>query len=129
MCQDYPNSVERNSPGELIDKCLDHFTKPGLVKFPNAPINDLKLWESLNLHEKYEPEVAKAGLLTFNRYLLYLTEEAVTFSLFSKKVSDTEKKIAASLMKYKANKKSLPTGVAVFSAFNQTTKLHQMVGT
>ncbi|GBM01356.1 hypothetical protein AVEN_135781-1 [Araneus ventricosus] len=80
----------------------------------DAPENDLMLWKSLNLCEKYEPGVLKAGLLTFSRHLWYLTEEAVTYFLFSKKVSDSEKKISESLIKYKANEKSLPTGVPIF---------------
>ncbi|GBO33156.1 hypothetical protein AVEN_227935-1, partial [Araneus ventricosus] len=80
----------------------------------DAPVNDLMLWESLNLNKKYEPGVVKAGLLTYSRHLWYLTEEAATYFLFSKKVSDSEKKIAESLIKYNANEKSLPTDVPVF---------------
>ncbi|GBL72580.1 hypothetical protein AVEN_127848-1 [Araneus ventricosus] len=83
------------------------------------------LWESLNLYEKCEPGVLKAVFLTFSRLLWYLIEEAVTYFLFSKKVSDSEKKIAESIIKYKANEKSLPTGVSVFK---YTTKQHQLVG-
>ncbi|GBM11092.1 hypothetical protein AVEN_242980-1 [Araneus ventricosus] len=74
------------------------------LKTADAPVNDLMLWESLNLYEKYDPGVDPAALLTFSRHLRYLTGEAVTFSLFSKKVSNFEKKtISASLMKCIAN--------------------------
>ncbi|GBO26017.1 hypothetical protein AVEN_25215-1, partial [Araneus ventricosus] len=58
----------------------------------DAPVNDWMLWESMNMYKKYDPGVARAALLTFSRRLWYLTGEAVTFSLFSKKVSDSEKK-------------------------------------
>ncbi|GBM56623.1 hypothetical protein AVEN_155963-1 [Araneus ventricosus] len=75
----------------------------------DAQVNDVMLWEPLDLYEKYEPGVGRAGLLTFSRHLWYLTKEPVTFSLFPKKASDSEQKIAESLMKYKANEKSLPT--------------------
>ncbi|GBM34326.1 hypothetical protein AVEN_16420-1 [Araneus ventricosus] len=93
------------------------------------PVDDLMLWKSLNMYEKYEPGVARADLLTFSRHLWYLTEEAVTFSVFSKKVSDPEtKEISASLMKYKPNEKSFPTGLSVFPVLNHATKLHPLVG-
>ncbi|GBN43774.1 hypothetical protein AVEN_146855-1 [Araneus ventricosus] len=79
----------------------------------DAPLNYLKLCEPLNIYEKYEPGVAITAILTSSN-LWYLTEEAVAFSLFSKKVADSEKKkIVASLMKYKANEKSLPTDIPV----------------
>ncbi|GBL82660.1 hypothetical protein AVEN_263732-1 [Araneus ventricosus] len=58
----------------------------------DTPVNDLMLCESLNMYEKYELGVARAGLLTFSRHWWYLTEEAVAFSLFSKKLSNSEKK-------------------------------------
>ncbi|GBN39712.1 hypothetical protein AVEN_139285-1 [Araneus ventricosus] len=78
------------------------------------------------MHEKYDPGVALASLLTSSSHFWYLTEEVVTFSLFSKRVSDSGKKISASLMKYKVNEKSLPSGVSVFPALNHT-KLNQLV--
>ncbi|GBM70304.1 hypothetical protein AVEN_262522-1 [Araneus ventricosus] len=58
------------------------------LKAANAPVNDLMLWDSVNMHEKYNHGVARAALLTFSRHLWYLTGEVVTFSLFSKKVPD-----------------------------------------
>ncbi|GBN02934.1 hypothetical protein AVEN_113343-1 [Araneus ventricosus] len=74
------------------------------LKAADAPINDLGVPEYI--YEKYDTGVARAVLLTFSRDLWYLTGEEVIFSLFSKKVSDSEKKkISASLMKYKANEK------------------------
>ncbi|GBM22587.1 hypothetical protein AVEN_40189-1 [Araneus ventricosus] len=60
----------------------------------DAPVRDLMLWEFMNPCEKYEPGVPKADLLTFNGHLWYLSEGAVTYFLFSKKVSDSEKKIS-----------------------------------
>ncbi|GBM16169.1 hypothetical protein AVEN_126438-1 [Araneus ventricosus] len=80
------------------------------LKAADDPINDLMLWD---MYKKYDPGIARAALLIFSRHLWYLTGE-VKFSLFSKKVSDSEKKnISAFLMKYKANEKSIPTGVPV----------------
>ncbi|GBL85874.1 hypothetical protein AVEN_63197-1 [Araneus ventricosus] len=67
-------------------------------KAADAPVKKLMLWELLNIYEKYDPGVARTAVLTFSRHLRYLTEEAVTFSLFSMKVLDSEKKkIIASL--------------------------------
>ncbi|GBL84134.1 hypothetical protein AVEN_118550-1 [Araneus ventricosus] len=44
-------------------------------------------------------------------------------------MSDSQKKkIVATLMKYKANEKSLPSRDSVFLALNHTSKLHQLVG-
>ncbi|GBL97881.1 hypothetical protein AVEN_126997-1 [Araneus ventricosus] len=72
---------------------------------------------------------ARAALLTFSRHLWYFTEAAVIFSVFFKKVPDSEmKRTVASLMKYKTNEKSLPVGVRIFPVLNQTIKLHQLVG-
>ncbi|GBL88133.1 hypothetical protein AVEN_117739-1 [Araneus ventricosus] len=76
----------------------------------DASVNDLMLWESLNLYEKNEPGVVKAGLSTFSKHLWYFIEEAVTYFLFSKKLSDSEKKNAEASIKCKANEKSLPNG-------------------
>ncbi|GBN17519.1 hypothetical protein AVEN_142033-1 [Araneus ventricosus] len=95
------------------------------LKAADAPVIDMILWESLNMYKKYDASIARAALLIFSRQLAYFTEEVVTYSLFSNKVSDPEKKIPASLMKCNAIEKSPPTGVP-FS--NHTTKLHQLVG-
>ncbi|GBM25248.1 hypothetical protein AVEN_79937-1 [Araneus ventricosus] len=87
------------------------------------------LWKSPKMYEKYDPGVARAALLTFRRHLRYLTEEALTSCLFFKNGADSKKKKnAASLMKYKANEKSLPTVFPAFPVLNHTTKLHHLVG-
>ncbi|GBM13548.1 hypothetical protein AVEN_123967-1 [Araneus ventricosus] len=85
------------------------------------------LWESLNMYDKYDPGIARAALLTFSRYLWYLTEVAVIMSFIENKVRDFEMNISTSLMKYKANEKSLPTGVPVFPVLNHTSKLQKLV--
>ncbi|GBM34602.1 hypothetical protein AVEN_171645-1 [Araneus ventricosus] len=72
----------------------------------DAPLNDPMVLESLRMCEKCDSEVSRAPLLIFNRHVLFLTEEAIRFPLFSKEVLDSErKKIVASLMKYKAHEK------------------------
>ncbi|GBL93074.1 hypothetical protein AVEN_216436-1 [Araneus ventricosus] len=65
------------------------------LKATNAPVNDLMLWECLNKFEKFDHGVVLGALLTFSRHLWYLTGEAATFSLFSKKMSESEKNISA----------------------------------
>ncbi|GBM65813.1 hypothetical protein AVEN_172664-1 [Araneus ventricosus] len=122
----YDNGKIQNLHQICLLNCLI-FVKVWLnaQKEVDAPVNDLMFWEYLNMYEKYDPEVA---LFTLSRHLWYLAE-AVIFSLFSKKVSDSEKKkIVDSLMKYKANEKSIPPLLYGFPVLNQTIKLHQLVG-
>lgn len=64
----------------------------GAPKAPGTPLNDLSFWKTLNFYSKIDPEISQAALTSFMRHFWCLTEETVIFALFSKKVSDPEKK-------------------------------------
>ncbi|GBN58098.1 hypothetical protein AVEN_39298-1 [Araneus ventricosus] len=52
----------------------------------DTPVNDLMLWEPMNLYEKCEPGVVKPGLLTFSSFVVFDRRSSNIFFLFSKKV-------------------------------------------
>lgn len=58
---------------------------------PDAPINDLLLWKNLKLYEANDPEISVAARNVLERHLWYLSDELITFALFSDKLSSGEK--------------------------------------
>jgi len=57
----------------------------------DAPVHDLNLFQQLYAHQEINSRFAEAVSKTFNRHLWYLSQEFVSASLFSNKVSDMEK--------------------------------------
>ena len=57
----------------------------------DAPFNDMEFYRHMLDYKKYDSEVAVAALKAFNRHLWFLTEEMAPLSLFSDKISDSDK--------------------------------------
>ena len=69
---------------------------------PNAPGNDLKLYQNMLRYESLNPSVSQSAIQAFNRHLWYLTAEMVPLALFSTEVPIAERRaVAVSLLNVK----------------------------
>ena len=71
----------------------------------NAPYNDLKLLKQLTRYSSINKRISENALSKFNDHLWYLGPETVVLSLFSSKVSDTDKQNMIDKMKLLDNEK------------------------
>ena len=60
-----------------------------------APINDLKLIQSIQKYKHHHPGIGNAALKAIGLHMWYLTEELVPLSLFSHSLSDEEKDLVS----------------------------------
>lgn len=64
----------------------------------DASFNDLQLMKELNVYRQIDDDIAESALVAIQRHLWYLSDELITLSLFSEKVSNDEKDLMVLLM-------------------------------
>lgn len=64
----------------------------------DAPVNDLLLMKELRVYEQIDDVISRVAQEAHHRHLWYLSDELITLSLFSDKVSNEEKSLMAILM-------------------------------
>lgn len=94
----------------------------------DAAFNDLKLWHDLNKYRKHDPQVANAAIKAMERHFWYLTEECAVFSLFSNRVSDSERQQIARTLLQIPRPKEFERGKPTFPILNHSTKLSSLIG-
>ena len=93
----------------------------------DAPYNILNLWHELNKYWRHDPVVSNVAM---KRHFWYLTEECTVFSLFSNRLSYSERQVIAQTLlqispcKDFESKRSHPN----FPVLNHTTKLSSLIG-
>ena len=99
-----------------------------------APMNDLKLIESIKEYGAYNKAVSDSALKTLGRHLWYLTEEVVCLSLFDHRVPSSEKKEMVKKLRpfvsntQLSNRKGEGFGKPTMPDINTVTNLSQLVG-
>ena len=94
----------------------------------DAAYNDLKLWHDLNKYCKHDPQVANAAMKALERHFWYLTEECAVFSLFSNRLSTSERQqIARTLLRIPRPRQS-ERGHPTFPMLSHSTKLSSLIG-
>ncbi|GBM85416.1 hypothetical protein AVEN_114591-1 [Araneus ventricosus] len=96
----------------------------------DAPYNDFKLWHDLKKYCRHDPQVSNAAMKAMERHLWYLTEECAVFSLFSNRLSSSERQlIARTLLRIPPPKEFESERVhPTFPIFNHSTKLSSLIG-
>ena len=64
----------------------------------DAPFNDLNLIHTLYRYEIINAEISETAIRAFSRHLWFLVPEMIPLSLFSSRVSNTDKKALAEAM-------------------------------
>ena len=98
------------------------------TKAADAAVFDLELYKNLHLYGlKVDKNCAERALKIFGGQLWYLTEELLPMTLFSERVSESEKKLIATTL-VKAPKITAQKGKPVFPITRKNTKLANLVG-
>ena len=95
----------------------------------DAPSNDLKFWKDMQQFRAEDQAVADVALCALDRHLWYATEECAALSVFSSKVSDTEKaQIAKEILRRKSKYNENDLGQPTFPTLATGTKLKDLIG-
>ena len=94
----------------------------------DAPHNDLQLWHDLHEYHKFDPQVVDVTITTLERHLWYLTEECSVFSLFSNRLSDTERQQIARQLARTSRPTDFERDHPTFPVLNRSTKLVSLIG-
>jgi hypothetical protein len=94
----------------------------------DAPFNDLQLWHDLQKYRKYDWNVANAAISALKRHFWYVTEECAVFSLFSKRIMDSERQQIARKLLRTTCPEEFEKGQPIFPSLKQSTKLIDLIG-
>ena len=93
----------------------------------NAPFNSLKLFNKLQDFKVINKEISERISRVFKNNFWYLTKEIAVFSLFSKKLSDNEKKnTVKKLQSYKCGE--LKNSALTFPVVTKNTQIPSLIG-
>src|SRR5678815_5441797 len=94
----------------------------------DAAYNDLKLWHGLKNYCKHDSQVANVALKAIERHFWYLTEECAVFSLFSNRLSSSERQIIARTWHRIPQSSEFEIGNPTFPILTNSRKLTSLIG-
>lgn len=84
LCPEIVSSLRRLS---IFICCLYVIFWNRIPNVFDAPFNDLTFMQQLHLYKEHDDEIAQTAINSFGEHLWYLSEELITLSLFSSKVT------------------------------------------